>query len=248
MPQNVLADQMNVSRPPFLKLFGIRAIADSRDVINHPESASAHTMLGIILHDNNQHLAAEFHFLRASQLEPTDSKVMLRLAQHLYTENGEIPENVLKELERRLQSYSYSGITLWTFEPLLRNTLKNPVLNLRLIHMYEQLINRKDIVLLSDFYQSAYSTLAFTYRERKDYKIALRYFDKALELKPEPAYYLSKGEIYIKLGKLEDASRMLISVEESNRDINQDERLRKENLAAAIKSASQRKSPNRVNK
>ena len=221
----------------------------NRDVINHPESARAHTMLAIILHDNKQFQAAEYHLRKATQLEPTESQTMIRLAQNLYGTNRKIPEDVLLELERRLRTYPYSGLTLGTFEPLLINTLLNPVLNLRLIHMYEHLLDRKDIVLHKDWYLIAYRTLAFTYRERKDYKMALRYFDKALELKPEPAYYLSKGEVYIKLGKLEDASRMLVSAEKSNMDMNQDERLRKENLAAAIKSAPlKRKAPNRVNK
>ena len=220
----------------------------NRDVINHPNSASANTILGILLHDNKQYASAEYHFTRAAQVSPTDAKTILRLAQHVYTETRTIPNELLTELDRRLRLYSYSGITLWTFEPLLNNTLKDPVLNLRLIHMYEKLIGRKDIILASGWYQSAYRTLAFTYRERKEYKTALLYFDKAIELKPEPGYYLSKGEIYIKLGRPEDASDMIRALEKMGPEMNQDEQLRKENLAAAIKSALQkRKSPNQVN-
>ena len=212
----------------------------NRDVINHPGSVRAHTMLGIILHDNKQYPAAEREFRLAARLGTSDAASMVRLAQHFYGAHGTIPEYVYAELEKRLLTQPYSGLTLSDLAILLNDTLDNLPLNLRLIGLYEKLIARDDIVLSPGWREFAWRTLAFTYRERKDYHNALNYFDKAIAYDPHPAYYLSKGEIYMKLNRPGDAAGMLREIERQGRPLKGDEQLRANNLAAALDSGKQK--------
>lgn len=206
----------------------------NKDVLNHPTSPRARTMLGIILHDNKQYAAAEVHFRKAAELDPHDSKAILRLAQHLYVATGDIPEDVLSELEYRLFKYPYTNITLWTFEPILNNTLKDPELNLRFVRVYERLLQRTDIVLMPGWYELGYRMLAFTFRERGDYEEALSYFNKAAELNPRPAYDLLRAEIYVKIERVEKAKEFANRLMNQTSSLNDDEAKRLDNLRKTL--------------
>lgn len=181
----------------------------NRDVVNHPESSRSHTMLGILLQDNKQYAMAEGHFRKAVELKPNDSMAIIRLAQHYYGATRAIPESVMRDLEYGLMHYPYSGITIWTYGPLLHDTLKDKKLNQRVIQLYENFILRPDFHLDDGWREVGFQTLGFTYRQRKDYQKAAYYFNKALALNPLPRYYLILAGIYKEQGNLKTARQTL---------------------------------------
>jgi tetratricopeptide (TPR) repeat protein len=207
----------------------------SRDASNHPNSARAQGMLAIILHDNGQDTLATEYFTKAANLDPHDSMAMIRLTQHLYTVDRHVPPEILDELEHRLMSNPYSSITLWTFEPLLNNSLKDPALNLRFIHMYEHLIGRTDIALTNEWRAYACRTLGFTYRERGDLKNALRRFRTAIDLHPLPAFYLVSAEMYMRAGQPGQAKEMLEEMSGKALNLSGEEMQRLERIRDALK-------------
>jgi tetratricopeptide (TPR) repeat protein len=196
----------------------------TQDVKNHPNSARAHTILGVILQDNKQFALAGGHFIKAVELEPTDSQAIIRLAQHYYGSTRVIPEPVLRQLEYGLMHYPYSGVTVWTYGPLLNDTLKDKELNLRLIHIYENFVLRKDLYLGDDWREAAFQTLGFTYRARTDYASAAYYFDKALALNPLPRYYLILAGIYKEQKNLKAAKQMLDHVKGRYATLSEDDK------------------------
>ena len=152
---------------------------------------------------------AEGHFKKAVELQPNDSMAIIRLAQHYYGATRAIPEPVMRDLEYGLMHYPYSGITIWTYGPLLNDTLKDKKLNQRLIHIYTNFILRPDFHPGNEWREVGLQTLGFTYRQRKDYQKAVYYFNKALALNPLPRYYLILAGIYKEQGNLKTARQML---------------------------------------
>lgn len=180
----------------------------SGEVRHHPRSAAAHSGLAILFHDNQMNAQAEKEFATAAHLASHDSKPLIRLAQHQYQSHGHIPEETLTELERRMIADPYSGITLWTYEPLLKVTAKDRKLNLRLIHIYERTIARMDIDIGKDWKAYAHKTLGFAYREIKQYTPAITELKKAQALDPAPAYYIVLAEVYLSAGDKKSAIAM----------------------------------------
>jgi protein O-mannosyl-transferase len=210
----------------------------NRTVINHPDSPRARNQLAIILHDNRHDALAEEEFRIAEKLAPHDSQTTLRLAQHLYLSNHKIPEDTLIELEFRLHRYPYSLLTLWTFEPLLTTTADNPALNLRLIGMYERLIQRSDIVIADGHKELAYRTLAFAYREQHRYTTAIDYFYKAAALTPQATYYLNIAEIELKRGNTTRANAIAADIAKDQAQLNDEERHRLTRIQSQLMSTS----------
>ncbi len=206
----------------------------SRNVINHPNSASARTMLGIILHDNGHAEAAQKQFEAAAALEPTDSKPMLRLVQQTYAIQHAVPAKMLDELEYRLRTYSFSAVTLWTFEPLLKNTVANKQLNLRLIHMYEQLLSRTDISLPKPWRENGLQTIGFAYRETGNYHMALYYFQQARELVDSPTNQLLEASMQLKLGHPQQAKALVNAVLPQSAKLNEEDSARLRTAQTAL--------------
>ncbi len=207
------------------------------DVKNHPNSASARTMLAIILHDNGQDVLAHEQFVVAANVRTSDSRTMLRLVQHTYLTSGKIPEAMLDELELRLRTHSYSNTTLWVFEPFLRQTKRDVKLNRRLIRMYEALVQRTDVVLPTGWQEHAFQTLGFAFRETGDYRSALAYFTRALELSTTPANYLLAASMHLKLGQIDDAEKLVNLVLPSRATLDDDDRARLQSLEAVLSAA-----------
>lgn len=183
------------------------------DVVNHPNSARANTTFGIILQDNKQYALAATHFNRAVELAPRDPTMRIRLAQHYYGATGNIPDKVMQDLEYAMLNLPYSGVALWTYEPLLRATFNDPKLHLRVLHIYEKAIVRSNFHLGDQWRDIGYRTLGFTYRARKNYPQAAYYFNKALELNTLPRYYLILADIYATQGNTDSARSMLKRLE-----------------------------------
>ena len=180
-----------------------------REVQHHPQSASVRTALGILLHDNRHYDLAEEQFIAAAQLSPQDSKPLIRLAQHVYIVRGKISPEILGELEHRMLAYPYSGITLWTYEALLKATLSARQLNFRLVQIFERTLHRPDIELNSDWREYGFRTLGFAYRELGKYKRAITYFHLAAQTKPLADHYLVLAEMYAKIANITEAKRTL---------------------------------------
>lgn len=206
----------------------------NRDVVNHPHSVRARTMLGIILHDNGQYALAREQFVAAANLDPKDSHSAVRLAQHLYESEGKIPEDTLHELEHRLRHYAFSSITLWTIEPLLKVTAPDRELNLRIIKMYEHLIARTDPELAPAWKQIGFRALGFAYRERRDYRTAIAYFQKAVEIEPLPVYRIVLAELSLQVAD-KQAARAHIGYISDNAVLTEEETERVNRIKERIK-------------
>lgn len=207
------------------------------EVRHHPNSAAAHSGLAILFHDNKANADAENEFMAAAQLAPRDSKPLIRLAQHQYQSQGRIPERTLAELERRMLTDPYSGITLWTYEPLLKATAKDRKLNLRLIHIYERTIARTDIDIGKDWKAYAHKTLGFAYREIKQFKPAIAELKQAQALDPAPAYYIVLAEVYLSAGHKKDAVAMAEKLQ--NVPLSKEDQARLQQLQSSLHNPAQ---------
>jgi protein O-mannosyl-transferase len=204
------------------------------DVRNHPQSSSAHTMLGIIMHDNRYYAESEQHFVNAALLTPRAIEPMIRLVQHFYLNTNKVPQSTLDELDYRIRHYPFSGVTIWTFEALLKDTQKNPVMNRQLAGMFERLINRTDIPLGDKWTEGAYEILGSNYRDTGSFHKALYFYNKASGIDEKPFYYLASAGIHVKLKNMHEAQRLIREVKTRNLRLNDSDRAEMDRLEKIV--------------
>lgn len=197
----------------------------TKEALNHPNSSRAHSMLGILFHDNKLYAEAEQQFTIAAQLDRSSADPVIQLAQHQYIAKGDIEPQVLAELEDRLMYLPLNTVTLWTFEPLIRVTQKNERLNRRLLAVYIDVIHRPDINISSDWLGAATATIAAAYRYHGDIAAAAKFYALAVHHRPLPAYALSLAELQLRLGRKRAAAEVLAQIEPLNLNAEQARRL-----------------------
>lgn len=208
------------------------------DVRNHPRSARAHTMLAILLHDNRLNAEAEQHFVSAALLAPREIEPMIRLVQHLYLTELNVHQDVLDELDYRIRHYPFSGVTLWTFEALLKDTRKNLVLNRKVASMYERLVSRTDIRLGNAWTENAYMVLGSNYRDTGNFQKALYFYNKALGISEKAFYYLASAGIHVKLENMHDARRLVMEAKTKNLPLDDSDRAEMDRLERILGKAA----------
>lgn len=184
----------------------------NKEVLNHPNSSRAHSMLGILYHDNKLYPAAEQEFSIAAQLNRTSAEPVIQLAQHQYIAKGRIDPYVLAELEDRLMSLPLNSVTLWVFEPLLRSTQKDQQLNRKLLDLYTAAIYRGDINISPDWLGAAAANIASGYNRHGDTASAAKLYAFAVKHRPLPSYLLSLAEIELKRGRPKAAAQALTAI------------------------------------
>ncbi len=195
--------------------------------LHHPNSVRTNSQLGILYHDNGAANQATFHFTRAVAHSTKNAVPVIQLAHHLLSSDVKIPDTLLDELDHRLQEYNFSYTTLWAFNGFLEYSARFPYTHKRLLTIYENaLLNRPEQI--SPVYRAAtFRTLAFGFRERKQFDKALHYFNKASEHGIAPVDLLSPAEIEIQRGNIRKsreylnilASRKLVLSEEELQSI-----------------------------
>ena len=182
----------------------------NHDVLNHPRSARAHISLGIAQHERGLHDQAQQSFIRAANLDASNTTTIIRVVQHHYLWKKSIPEPLLTEMEHRLMSHALHPVTLWTYEPLIRATRPNRQLQLRILDIYQRLAARTDVTLPPEWQAKPEYILGFEAFHRGDYRQAVARVNRAILLNPQdPTFYLLASEIYIKLNDLPRAREMV---------------------------------------
>lgn len=197
----------------------------TKETLNHPNSSRAHSMLGILFHDNKLYAEAEHQFTIAAQLDRGSADPVIQLAQHQYIAKGDIEPQVLTELEDRLMYLPLNTVTLWMLEPLIRVTQKNERLNRRLLAVYIDVIHRPDINISSDWVGAANATIASAYRYHGDTASAAKFYALAVRHRPLPAYALSLAELQLQLGRQRAAAEALALTESLSPDAEQKRRV-----------------------
>lgn len=188
----------------------------TKEVLNHPNSSRAHSMLGILFHDNKIYHEAQQQFTIAAQLDRSSAEPVIQLAHHQYIAKGRIDSHVLEELEDRLMHLPLNVVTLWTLEPLIRITQKDERLNRHLLSIYIATMQRSDINISSDWRGSAAGTIASAYRAHGDISLAAKFFALAFHHRPLPAYALSLAELELQRGRKDAAAKALASVNQAS--------------------------------
>lgn len=211
--------------------------------LHHPESARTNGQLGILYHDNGATDQATFHFTQAATHSTKNAVPIIHLAHHLLSSDGKIPDALLDELDHRLQKYNFSYTTLWIFNGFLRYSARFPDTHKRLLIIYENaLLNRPEQI--SPVYRAGtFRTLAFGFREQKQYDKALHYFNKAAEHGIMPIDLLSPAEIEMKRGNIRK-SREYLNVLESRKLVLSEEELQSfSKLQSIIKRKIRKQKP-----
>lgn len=211
----------------------------NKEVLNHPNSSRAHSMLGILYHDNKLYPAAEQEFLIAAQLNRTSAEPVIQLAQHQYIAKGGIDPYVLEELEDRLMSLPINSVTLWVMEPLIRSTQKDKQLNRKLLDLYTAVIHRSDINISSDWLGAAAANIASGYNRHGDTAAAAKLYGFATKHRPLPSYLLSLAEIELKRGHRKAASQALARIKSDDLSLEQKRQIELLSKQLSSKSGTQ---------
>ena len=182
------------------------------EVRNHPNSARAHTMLGILYHDNKIYPAAEQEFMQAAALNTESADPLIRLAQHQFVAKQKIEPQVMNELERRLTMLPLNSVTLWVIDPLIKLTTKNADINNELLRMYTTTLKRQDINIPADSLATAASNVGLAYAKHRDWRSAADLYAFALRLNPKPTYAISLGEAELERGHVAAAKKALATL------------------------------------
>lgn len=175
------------------------------EVANHPGSPRAHSMFGILMHDNKIHDRAKYHLSIAASLDRESPDQLLRLMQLTITSEGAIENNLLSELEYRIDHYPYSHITIWIFEALLAQTSGYEAEYERLFNIYEKMLHRNPKLLGKDWQLKSTEIAAVHSFNLGRYKKARDYFISANSIKPKLMAYLYLTEISLELGMKKQA-------------------------------------------
>lgn len=179
---------------------------------NHPNSARAHTMLGILYHDNKLYPAAEYEFQQAAALNPESADPLIRLAHHQFVARQTIEPQIMDELERRLTMLPLNSVTLWVIDPLIKVTVKNADINKKLLRMYTKTLKRQNINIAADSLATAASNIGLAYTKHHDWKSAADLYSFAMRLAPKPSYAISLGEAEFERGDIAAAKKALFTL------------------------------------
>lgn len=199
-------------------------------VNNHPHSASAHTQLAILLHDNQANQLASRHFAQAAELATHDPAVMSRYAQHLFLSTGEIPDAVLAELEHRLMRQPFNRASFWVMQPLIHDSFTQQALNLRVLAMFERVLDKQGAALAPGVKAGIHRALALSYTKHGRHTDALAHFTLAATTLPLPADYLHPIDIYIERQQWQKAKALLKTLNEKNLTMTETEKKRFDEL------------------
>lgn len=205
------------------------------EVRNHPNSARAHTMLGILYHDNKMYPAAEYEFMQAATLNSDSADPLIRLAQHQFVAKQKIDPKIMGELEQRLTMLPLNSVTLWVIDPLISITLKDTNTSKNLLRMYTHTIKRRDINIAPTRLATAASSIGLAYTRHHDFDLAADLYSFALRLDPRPTYMIALGEVELERGHLTAAKKAIAMIGDSPLDPNDSARL--ERLAQRLKTA-----------
>ncbi|MFV2058708.1 MAG: tetratricopeptide repeat protein [Thiohalomonadales bacterium] len=175
------------------------------EVANHPSSPRAHSMLGILMYDNKFYDKAKKHLSIAAMLDNESPDQLLRLMQHTITIENVIENDLLNELEYRIDNYSYSQVTVWIFESLLAQTSKHKVEYKRLFNIYEKMLRRNPDILNQEWQLRSWEIAGVHSINLGRFKEARDYFMFANKKQPKLMNFLFLTEISLKLGKKEQA-------------------------------------------
>lgn len=215
----------------------------TREVINHPESARAHTMLGAWLHANGRREDALRHLTIASNLTVNKPDHLIRLVQHVYVTNRHVPEPMFEELRYRLMHGRVSGVTLWVYDPLLLVARDDPTWHDRFIELYAKTISQPDVKYSGKRYEAAYHLLAENHAYRGRFDVALEYYKRAHGLNPNPSYGIAIAKLYADNACSSKAEKWVSNVRTRHSDLAPayQERLQNvEALLAALESDTSR--------
>jgi len=175
------------------------------EVANHPNSPRAHSMLGILMHDNKVYDKAKYHLSIAAMLDNKSPDQLLRLMQQTITTEGTIQTDLFNELEYRINNYSYSQITVWIFEALLAQTSNHEVEYKRLFNIYEKMLRRSPDILGKEWQLKSREIAGVHSFNLGRYKEARDYFIFANKKQPKLMAFLYLTEISLKLGNKKQA-------------------------------------------
>lgn len=175
------------------------------EVANHPNSPRAHSMLAILMHDNRVYDKAKYHFSIAAMLDNESPDQLLRLMQHTITVEGAIENDLLNELEYRIDHYSYSQVTIWVFEALLAQTSIHKVEYKKLFNIYEKMLRRNPYILSEEWQLKSREIAGVHSFNLGRYKEARNYFIFANNKQPKLMAFLYLADISLKLGNKKEA-------------------------------------------
>ena len=110
-------------------------------------------------------------------------------------------------------SHALHPVTLWTYEPLIRVTRPNRVLQLRILWIYERAVLKSGKLLPREWIAKTEYIVAFEAFHRGDTRTAIERIHHAIYLNPrDPGFFLLESEVYMKLnnkGKTREAMARL---------------------------------------
>lgn len=206
------------------------------EVRNHPNSSRAHTMLGILYHDNKIYPAAEYEFSQAVDLNTTSPDPVIRLAQHQFVAKGHIDKKVLDELALRLTTLPLNSVTLWVIDPLINITHKDTEINKELLRMYTTTLKRRDTNIAPTRLATAADSVGLAYTKHRDFGFAADLYSFALRLDPKPKYAIALAEVELERGRITSAKDALAALRGTS--LEKDDKDRLERLERRLERAS----------
>lgn len=205
-----------------------------KEATNHPNSSRAHSMLGILYHDNKLYPAAEHEFRLASSLNPTSPDPLIRLAQHQFIAKNAVDREVLMELETRLNTMPLHSVTLYVIDPFIKLAAKDRRLGKELLRMYTAALKRRDINIDDRTLAVAAANTASSFMKLKDFPAAADLYTFALQHDTKPVYVIGLVEAELGRGRAAAAGRAMKRLE--NAELDDDERKRLETVKRRLGS------------
>jgi hypothetical protein len=182
----------------------------SREIINHPESPRAHTMMGAWMHNHGMPRQAQQHLITATNLTPRQAEHLSRLVQNVYMTSRHVPDELMDELRYRLTHTRTSSITLWVYEPLLLVSRNDPKYHDLFLELFSALLSRPDIDYGEKSYEAAYRLIGDSHAHRGRNRVAMQYYEKARSIQARPYYDVTYAVLYVNSG-CHDKARDIIS-------------------------------------
>ncbi len=194
-------------------------------VLNHPQSARAHTMLGSELmkladyttnSTEQEHLQAKGknHFVIATKIDPESTSAYFSIIQHIYNTDHYVDEEQMELLEAVLKKRKHDPSAINHLSQLVSQEIpsstslpKEPIM--RLLHAFDQNPN------LSGRNRAELYTLISKYllKVTHDHEYAVYYIAKAAETMPKnPRYRMHLAMALSHLGRKEEACEELKTV------------------------------------
>lgn len=196
----------------------------AREVLNHPESARAHTMLGVWAHQWGRNELARAQLELACALAPQRVENIIRLVQHVYTVEGRVPAEMLEQLRDRLAHGLVTDVALWVYEPLLQISRKDAHWHDQFIELYTLALSRPDIRFKKMRYEAGYRLLAENHAYRGRIALALKYYERARALHPRPYYDIMIAQLYADNACYDEAEERISRLRARRADIDESDR------------------------